>query len=239
MRVFTLPFGENDPAPDTVRFQPPFLLRRYEDEIMLDFLWHDSRKLMIVTDDIGSILFTMAPLPPGRSMDGARKAIENLRERYERAKCLRGVTLSIFAEGIGEDLMRAIVNAFGPDFPVFTIYPAPAVQTRFGEEFDDDAIVFDEPKRLADRGCDPAAAGFVVSQNQGVYRVAIYRGGGKAELVEYARRASALSWLTVRPGAEKRSVAFPPQLVAMIRQSRMPVFDVTQCEFLPSCDVIN
>jgi hypothetical protein len=230
---------EGTAAPYSVRFQPPFLLRRYEDCISLDFLWNDAMRVMVVSDDIGSVLFATEPMPPGRSLDAARKVVENTREHYERAGCLRAVTLSVFADGIGDELMHAVVAAFGPECQVFAIFPAPAVQARFGEAFDDDAIVHEDGAQARNGMCEPVAGCFVISPNHGAYKVAIYQGGGRDELVEYAKRVSALSWLTVRPGAEKRAVALPPQLVAMIRQSKTSVFDVARFEFLPSCDVIN
>jgi hypothetical protein len=230
------------PDPVTFKFQPPFLVRRVGDGLVIDCLLCLQSRLFIISDDIGSMLMTipLVQASPDEHIVMVRKQIENLRARYQARGTLRKITLTLFGNGIASPLLAAIDAAFDGEVPVFTMAPAPAVQARFTEAFDDDAIAFGEIEQSVEGDIveQPEAACFVIPRSYPAYQIAIYRGGDRAELAEFARRLSALSWLTVRPGAERRSVAWPPQLTTLVRNGRPSVLAVSRFEFLPSGDVI-
>jgi hypothetical protein len=243
IRVIDMPLQKSKLPAVTMKYQPPFFLRRVGDRLTLDLLFESGVGSITVSDDIGSILIgTRAQAKDGTPIDVRRQTVDQLAEhcQFQGEKYYEQITLAVFAEGVSLRLLESLEKMFPDGLQLFTVFPAPGVQARFHEEFTEDALVFESPEQMLEgEGFSPPAAScFVLSQTHTAYKVSIYRGGGKSELTEYAKRLSALSWLTARPGAEKRSLSFPPQLTAMVRQTNVSVLAISRFEFLPSTDVI-
>jgi hypothetical protein len=157
-------------------------------------------------------------------------------------------TIAILGEGISTDLLQVLKEELGQlefEVGIFAIAPEPKVQVLFRGDFDDDAVIFAEPEQSRmgrENLAAPAANCYVVSQYLPAYCVSYY--GGKPEgpakdiLLEQVREWSHLSWLTVKPGSEKRTVSYPLQIVALIRKTAPLCSHISMYEFLPSSEQI-
>jgi hypothetical protein len=242
IRIFDCDVSSRTMNPLKMKYQPPFLLRREGAQLILDLLSTADLRLVILSDDTGSLL---SALPRLRESQDPFTATQRLLDRFrtdfsdDGNSYLGQITLTIFAEGVSRSLLDFLDAKFANGLQFFTIFPAPAVQARFSEEFTEDAIVFEQPEQMieGERLVPATDSCYVVSQRHPAYKISIYRGGERKELAEYAQRMSGLSWLTARPGAEKRSLAFPSQLTAMIRHSNASVLVLSRFEFLPPSDI--
>jgi hypothetical protein len=248
IRIFSpCPFGmidigRNDSASFFFgfRYQPPFMLKRASGNRMTIHIAWDFH-LSTWIDDIGSILHFF-PDSPMRKLTQIMADI---------VRFLDGVlvkfTLSVFAEGISAqtlDAMRAEFRRF--DVTIFTVSPQPAIQVLFKEDFEDDAIIFTTPEQFREAPDSelrkPDATCFVAAHSLPAYCVSIYQPedpvSAKDLLYSYVRDVSGMSWLSVKPGSEKRTMSLPPHIVALIRKNAPEVSVFARYEFLPSTERI-
>ena len=54
----------------------------------------------------------------------------------------------------------------------------------------------------------------------------------------YAKHMSHMSWLSVKPGSENRTISYPPHVCALIRKNTPPTTILSCYEFLPSTEII-
>jgi hypothetical protein len=243
LRTFDFTGSKGKLHPCNQKYQPPFLLRRDGDQLIIDLLLISDLRSLVVSDDIGSLLFACPPVKEGANpLTLTRLMFTDFTNRLcdEGKSCLGQITLSIFAEGVSASLLDLLDAEFAGHVQPFAIFPTPAVRARFPEDFEEDAIVFEPPEQMieGERFVQPTASCFVMSPRHTAYKISIYRGGNKNELSQYATRMSALSWLTARPGSENRWIAFPAQVTVMIRQSNVSLLMVTRFEFLPPSGII-
>jgi hypothetical protein len=126
---------------------------------------------------------------------------------------------------------------------LFAVCPAPAVQVVFKEAFDDDALIFTKREQCwQGEFVEPVASGFVVSQHHPAYLCSLYvcheNEKPRVVLRDYVQNMSDLSWLSVKPGSEKRTIAYPPHICALLRKNHEDTLVVSRFEFLPSSEVI-
>ena len=84
----------------------------------------------------------------------------------------------------------------------------------------------------------PSATCYVMSKFQPPYMASIYRRGGNQQLLEYVTKMSHLSWLSVKPGDEKRTISYPPHICALLRKNNCTCLTISRFEFLPSQEKI-
>jgi hypothetical protein len=57
-------------------------------------------------------------------------------------------------------------------------------------------------------------------------------------LMEYVKNMSHLSWLSVKPGSEKRMILYPPHVCALLRKNDSETLVVNRFKFLPSAECV-
>jgi hypothetical protein len=108
------------------RYQPTYLLRRSGEKMKMHIGWDPENVLTAWMYDIGSVLHVM-----------------NLVEFLNEVK----LTFTILGEGIAAELFVEIQERLGRNVKrteVFAVCPAPTVQVVFKDDFDDDAVIFNQ-----------------------------------------------------------------------------------------------
>jgi hypothetical protein len=216
------------------RYQPPYLLRRVETGMTMHIAWDPANGLASWMDDIGSVLHVL----PQISVESLARLVGDL-VAFLRGTDVR-LTLAILGEGITDAMMLALGSSFGPHFRttvVVALTPAPAVQVVFAERFDDDAFILARHEQLREGDFRaPLATAYVACRHHPTYTCSLYAADGPPEqiLLEYLKNMSHLSWLSVKPGAEKRTISYPPHICALLRKNHSETLVVNRFEFLPS-----
>ncbi|OHT07592.1 hypothetical protein TRFO_05249 [Tritrichomonas foetus] len=225
------------------RYQPPFLLKRQQKSMTFHIAWDERTKMSAWIDDIGSILHVI----PNTDFSRINGLLND-------AKAMIGIemkfTLSILAEGISADLHKEITDVFHDtldNMTLFAVSPAPTVQVLFKEQFDDDAVIFapNEQFLQSESGSEyikPYSTCYVVAHTLPAYSISLYSNDvwkpGDSVVFEYAKQMSHLSWLSVKPGSEVRTISYPPHICALLRKTAAPVRRVSRYEFLRSLERI-
>jgi hypothetical protein len=220
------------------RYQPPYLLRRSAKEMTMHIGWDPENDLTAWMDDIGSVLHVLADT----TLEVLIRLVIDLVEFLKDVK----LTLTILGEGISEELFVEIQNKLGKNLKrtaVFAVCPAPAVQVVFRDVFDDDALIFAQREQCwQGEFREPIISGYVVSQHHPAYLCLLYvcydSERPQVVLRGYVQNMSYLSWLSVKPGSEKRTIAYPPHIGALLRKNHEDTLVVSRFEFLPSKESI-
>lgn len=223
------------------KYQPPFFLPRTGTSMTLHLAYEPHTGKTAFVDDSGSILHCLTQYIP----------IEQLKEMaldavHASKVADMNITITILGEGITEQLISEINEKFSvsfPNFMLFSVYPSPLVQVVFDEDFDDDAIIYSTlEQQWAGEFKPPLASCYVVSHEHPPYHVSVYTQGAwkspETNIMDYVKQMSHLSWLSVKPGSEKRTISYPPHICALLRKSSMQTLVVNQFEFLPSTERI-
>jgi hypothetical protein len=250
IRIFApSPFGMISVAPNVIaplffgyRYQPPFVLRRRSGtELTIHIAWDLVSEASAWIDDVGSVLhfFPQTPIPQIRElMVDAIRSLSGISVRF---------TFSVLGSGISQRRLKNFRAVFrGMDVALFALTPEPTIQVMFRDTFKDDAVIFTDPEhfRLMDGGdlAQPDANCSVTAQLFPAWRASVYGQESpetaKAVLTAFVREMSQLSWLSVKPGSEARTVSIPPHIVALLRKV-MPTYGAfSRYEFLPSTERI-
>ena len=230
---------QNDASPLIFgfRYQPPFLLKRKEENSSLigfHYAWDYTTKKFSVVDDIGSILHVLVI----DSIDRLSLFIQdccNIVENHVSQK-----TLSILAEGLSASFLEEFKSKLDQDILLFSVYPASTVQILFDEDFDDDVII-EDVQQIAfseqEKYLEPISSVYIASKYHPSYKASVYH-GSKEDLIEYVKTMSNLSWLSVKPGQEKRTISYPPHICALLRKNGCDTTVLSKFEFLPTTEQI-
>jgi hypothetical protein len=250
IRVFTPgPFGMvNASRSDSAalffgfRYQPPFVLRRWSsEEVTLHIAWDCRQEASAWIDDSGSALhfFPRTPLAKlAELMTDALRFLSSVRVRF---------TVAVIGSGISRELLASLRSAFGGlEVIILAVNPEPAVQVIFRDVFDDDAVIFSDSEQCREgdeKICEPGEATcYVVARSLLAYSASVYMRSSAEEakevLLDFAKQMSHLSWLSVKPGSELRTISIPPHVVALLRKLASPCSMLSQYEFLPSIERI-
>jgi hypothetical protein len=191
-------------------------------------------------DDIGSVLHVL----PRTNLDVVARLLNDF--TMFLTTCDTRVTFAVLGEGISSELFAAIERRFGQllkQTSIFAVAPAPAVQVIFKDKFDDDVVVTAAFEQVAEGTfMQPLATCVVASQSQPPYTCSLYysaqRGEPEGLLIEYVTNMSHLSWLSVKPGSEKRTISYPPHICALLRKNHGETLVVSRFEFLPSTECV-
>lgn len=225
------------------RYQPPFLLRRNgnESSITLHIAYEPNSEKTAWMDDIGSVLHVLS------SATSIKKIHELVHDAVIANKIPEvNITLTILSEGITNELHEKIQKEFGNEFhnfSLFAVFPTPTLQVIFNENFDDDAVILENVEQMWEgEFLQPLASCYVVSHCQPPYHISSYSSNAwksaESSMLDYAKAMSHMSWLSVKPGSEKRTISYPPHVCALLRKSQMETLVVNQFEFLPSTEKI-
>ena len=248
IRVFSpSPFGMIDIAPHKwtaaiffgFRYKPPFLLNRNGKGMTLHIAYDPETKFSAWVDEIGSILHVLkADIQYIKEM--VKDTINN--NKVSDVK----LTITILAEGITKETKEMLLNDFSNDysnFMILSVHPSPTIQAIFTEQFDDDVVIF-SPLEQAWEGefLQPLSSCYVASHYQPPYQIALYSCNSlqspESSLMDYAKTMSHLSWLSVKPGSERRTISYPPHISALLRKCCKETLIVNRFEFLPSTERI-
>ena len=226
------------------RYRPPFLLQRQQKAVTFHIAWDQHTEMSAMIDDIGSVLHVL----PRTKIQGILKLINDAKQLLYGAEVQ--FTVSILAEGISEDLYDEICQTFGSELDkvtLFAVSPAPNVQVLFKEQFKDDAVIFAPVEQFME-SCDgkeykkALATCYVVAHTLPAYSVSLYTNDvwkpPETCVLEYAKQMSHLSWLSVKPGSESRTISYPPHICALLRKTGPLVQRICRYEFLPSLERI-
>jgi hypothetical protein len=216
------------------RYQPPFILpRARDDRLNVHVAWDPTSGISIWTDDIGS---TLNEIPVknaselGRFITGLRFGLEDVDVQ---------VSVGILGDAVSEAHLHALLQAQLGAF-VVSVMPAGAVQVARDLGFENDVVILAGPEyacAAAPPGPTPVAAGTLMSRAHGSYGVALYS-NPRRELADddalawVAQEFSNLSWTSVRPGAETRTVALPSHFAALMKTIRFPTLPYVRLEFI-------
>jgi hypothetical protein len=240
IRIFTPPATECDLFYG-FRYQPPFLLRRSGDVMRIHIAWDPLTHMTAWIDDIGSVL----AVRPGVEIVNLRRIVSELKDQF--ADIDIEVTLSVLGEGITEEQFGFLENRVSVEnerMSVYAISPAPAVQVCFGQEFEDDALLIEKREQIWEGEFrQPLATGFVISKKKPAWMCSLYESESRESpptvLFDFVKEMSSLSWLSVKPGAEKRTVSYPPHIAALLSQNGTDTRIVGRFEFLPSSEDLS
>jgi len=220
------------------RYQPPFLLKRNHDHISIHVSWDMKTDLTAWLDDIGSILHVL----PVQSLSRIFELMKNAQD------FLKGIdirfTLSVLSEGISKQTYDQIMyeaRLIKEKLTLFTIFPTSSIQCVLSEQCDDDIIVFDTMEQTYElerhNYMKPEESCYVLSKHKPSYTVSLYTGdawtNSRNILTDQVRGWSHLSWLSVKPGSEKRTISYPPHIAALLRKCHPETDIMCKFEFLP------
>jgi hypothetical protein len=222
------------------RYQPAFVLARAGPELRMHIAWDPESSITVWIDDIGSVLGTIqVKLVPEIS-----SLINDLVSLLKDANV--SLTLTVLGEGITDDQMARIKNDLAGHWQlldVFAVAPAPAVQVSLPDEFHGDALIIASREQTSEREFkEPLATGYVVSRHRPSYMCSLYSVGDgtrkEKALSQYVEAMSHLSWLSVKPGAERRTISYPPHIAALLKRSKTETLAMSRFEFLPSAEYL-
>ncbi|KAK8877837.1 hypothetical protein M9Y10_004600 [Tritrichomonas musculus] len=220
--------------------------KKKDGSMTIHIAWDEATKMSSWIDDTGSILHVL----PNTDFKKMNRLIN------DACLLLSGIeikfTLSILAEGITNELFKEINDTFGKamnNFSLFAVSPAPTVQVLFEEQFEDDAVIFAPAEQFLEscNGSDymkPQSTCYVVAHTLPAYSISLYSNPvwnwkpANDFVFEYAKQMSHLSWLSVKPGSEMRTISYPPHICALLRKTGACVKRVSRYEFLPSLERI-
>ncbi|KAH0801418.1 uncharacterized protein GO595_006013 [Histomonas meleagridis] len=215
------------------RYQPPFLLPRYgtnSRSISFHFALDIKTNKCAIIDDIGSILHILNL----NSLQYLSALIDDCKKLVEQN--VSQITVSILSEGLTENFLNDFKNII-PNVLLFSVFPSSCVQGKFENDFDSDTIIFDELEQSFSSDevlVDPIETCYVLSKIHPPYKVSLYAAGDRNDLLNYVELMSKLSWLSVKPGEEKRTISYPPHICALLRKNRCETIVLSRFEFLPS-----
>ncbi|OHT09692.1 hypothetical protein TRFO_21310 [Tritrichomonas foetus] len=225
-------------------YSPPFVLKRNKSKMIMHIAFDPISKLSIWINDTGTVLSVY----PNKEISDIANLMQQCKSMFAPSDIIEKFTVSILGETICSSLLHEC-DAFLPQgTELYAVYPAAAVRAHFDNEFADDVAIFDEQEismglSIHDQNGNlqtiekPAAACFVLSQHHPAYKASIYRGSGidmSNCLLEFVTQMSHLSWLSVKPGSDYRTISYPPHIAALLRKNNCSVFSISRFEFLPS-----
>ena len=244
VRVFApRPFGMVFLAPQSIAacifgfgYQPPFLLKQRTNDFIIHICWDLHSNLSTWCDDTGSVMHVL-PVNSIQTLFGfISELVELIKETTVKT------TLTVLDEGITPDLLSSIrtnISNSKCEVTLFSMFPSASTQCIFNETFDDDVIIFEKPdysSQNQNKYETPVISCFVASQTLQPYKCSLYSQSfdPKQTLFDYVQRMSHLSWLSVKPSMENRTISYPPHMMALLRKGNGPVSQLSMLEYLPS-----
>ena len=248
VRVFApRPFGMVYLAPQSIAacffgfgYQPPFLLKQRTNDFIIHICWDVKSKLSTWCDDTGAVMHVL----PVNSITTLFGFISELVDLFQQITVK--TTLTLLDEGITPELLSDINNNISTakcEITLFSMFTSASTQCVFTESFLDDVVVFDKPEfsfQNETKYENPVLTCFVCSQNLQPYTCSLYTQtfDPKSVLMDYVQRMSHLSWLSIKPGMENRTISYPPHMMALLRKANGPVAQLSMLEYLSSTERI-
>lgn len=221
------------------------------DVMEMHVAWDPLTKLSVWIDDIGSILHVLPT-------DNITEICDFIQNAHNLLGPQLKFTVTTLGEGIVEELYHDYEECLHQNVEIYSVAPAPALRAHFDEEFADDVVVFGDPEQIFqtpkcqlqksainyDRNqqfskyVTPSKTCYVMSKCQPPYMVSAYRNATDKQILGYVKKMSHLSWLSIKPGDEKRTISYPPHICALLRKNNCSCKTISLYEFLPSQEKI-
>ena len=119
------------------RYQPPFLLQRIQDTVLILYVfWDPISTESVWTDDTGSTLHSTKM----KNLFTIIATYEELKKVFNDIKLI--LSIGIFFDNVSPKFIESLIHV--PNVNLFTINPAPFVQVSFSTKVDEDSIIFTE-----------------------------------------------------------------------------------------------
>ncbi|OHT09936.1 hypothetical protein TRFO_21024 [Tritrichomonas foetus] len=217
------------------RYQPPFVLKRNTEYMSFHIAWDHHTRLSVWIDDIGTVLHTVRADSISQISDIINKSRQSLHDLNLR------FTVTILGEGIYDPIFQDCNNFLSIDIELYSVFPTPEIKCRFEQDFPDDVIVFSNVEQVgeaATRYAIPVSTCFIMSRYHPSYKISAYRDSNDELLKNFAKEMSHLTWLSVKPGDENRTISYPPHICALLRKNECSCLTISRFEFLPSLEKI-
>lgn len=219
------------------RYQPPFLLQRMQaNTLIIRVFWDPISTETVWTDDAGSTLHVVKM----KNLSAITSAFDDLLKVFNDIKLI--LSIGIVADCISPRIIDSVKNM--SNINLYTITATPYVQVYRSSKFKEDSIIFtnyEQTSTIPDGNVKPLLSCFVVSKRFPSYQLSLYFTSNSNQmdtLKSIATNLSNLSWLSVKPGSEKRTVGYPPGLNLLFQKMPANSHAVNLFEFLPYNDLI-
>ncbi|OHS93171.1 hypothetical protein TRFO_11982 [Tritrichomonas foetus] len=235
LSVTKLPFNPEDMF-FKFRYQHPFCLKRIsKNTLHIHACWDPISTISVWSDDIGSV-FHVEKLSHIHYLGSV---YSYLKDSFNDIHVC--CSIGILMNGLPNGLIAPFRNL--TDFNLYSIMPAPHVQVT-NLNTDEDVFIASDYEQTYEPIKDlvpPQSCGYVVSKRFPAYFLALYYTSfpnPDEYLVTIAKGLSSLSWLTVRPGSEKRQIAYPPTMNLLLQKIPSTAMYTNMFEFLPCIEPI-
>lgn len=249
------PFGMTEPLNKLplklffgYRYQPPVYLDREDKNLMnVHIAWDEVTQTASFVDEIGSVFDVV----PNISIANMNTIINDIKKMFKEIPVK--FTLSILSEGITQKLNQEIHQKIDPEILknilLFAISPQPNIQCLFDENFDEDVLIFAPTEQFMQStdGTEfliPLCSCYVVSNFLHAYSISFYSNqmvisaAPQRHVYQFAHQMSNLSWLSIKPKCEKRTISYPPHISALLKKTNAPVKRIAKYEFVPSSECL-
>ena len=227
------------------RYTPTFVLPRDETTPTYVQIGYDPQtKLVAWMDSIGSVLQV--------------QLIENISILVSRMRDLKELlnepnlcfAITVLTDNLSQKLLDELTSQMAEfTFAIYACYPLNDVQVKLPPNVVADVIHFSSPeqhmakrrKNMTETPATPLACCYVLNQNLPGYQMLCYKTITKMPEESthlFVNLMHKLSWLSVKPLCEKRTVAYPPHILALLRKNNACTDIVAPYEFLPMIEKI-
>ena len=218
------------------RYQPPFLLQRVqENTLIIHVFWDPVSTESVWTDDTGSTLHVVKM----KNLLAIATVHDDLKKVFTDIKLI--LSIGILVESISPRMIEQIKHI--ANINIYTITTAPYVQINYSSKTEEDSIIFTNYEQISsipEGNTKPLLNCFVVSRRFPAYQLSLYHTSNANQmdtLKSIATNLSNLSWLSVKPGSEKRTTGYPPGLNLLFQKMPANTSIVNMFEFLPFNDL--
>ena len=227
------------------RYTPTFVLPRDETTpIYVNIGIDPQTKLVAWMDSIGSVLQV--------------QMIENLDILVSRMRDLKGLldepdvffSITILSDSLSQNYYNKLTSYMSEfNVAIYSCIPLNDIQVKLPPNIHGDVISFSSPEQHIARRCmepkepqaPPLTSCYVLNQFLPGYQINCYKTISKSpedSTYSFVSLMHKLSWLSVKPLCEKRTVAYPPHILALLRKNNANTDIVAPYEFLPMLEKI-
>ena len=151
-------------------------------------------------------------------------------------------TLTVLGEFIPRKLFKQMEEKMKDlQVEIFSCFPSGAIQVQLPENVVGDVVHFSEKEDQFSTDCEdkqePLTSCFVLNKYLPGYQISCYLTLKTKDAVDstmnFVNNMSKLSWLSVKPLCERRTIAYPPHICALLRKNNANTEFVAPYEFLP------
>lgn len=222
------------------RYQPPFLLPHDDTKpTYIHLAWDPENHLIAWIDCTGSILQV-------QPVEGVATIISRLTDVLQLlSQHTIKFTLTILGESIENKMLTEVKQQLSQfSISIFSCFPSQQIQINIPNFIKDDILVFAPQETqfsMSDDIAEPLESCFVIARTLPPYSLSVYQcfdDPPREALKKFATQMSMLSWLSVKPHCELRTVSYPPHICALLRKNNSVTDVISRYEFLPMVEKV-